>query len=146
MKKRYVYSGLLIALLVSGCSEETSHSSHTEMQEMIELEYMMTEPLQAGEQTIAIQLTQHEEAVNDADSVIFEVWQAGHSDAAQKIEAVHTENGIYEAVYTFDDNTAYYVIAHTTAKGIHLMPKEQMIIGEVDRIPADDYRGSMDHS
>ena len=146
MKKRYVYSGMLIILLVSGCGEEASHSSHTEMQEMIELEYMMTEPLQAGEQTIAIQLTQHEEAVDDADSVIFEVWQAGQGDAAQKIEAVHTQDGIYEVTYTFSDNTAYYVIAHTTAKGIHLMPKEQIIIGEVDAIPADDHRGSMDHS
>ena len=99
-----------------------------------------------GDVTLSVALTQAEDIVEDADSVVFEVWQAGKSTESIHIDAQYVEDGIYEVAHTFDEAGVYYMFAHTTARGLHVMPKQQIIVGDVDLQSAnvdDDYKGSM---
>ena len=65
------------------------------------------------------------------DAVVeFEVWESGMRDEGQMIEGNLTEDGVYEANYSFDHDGVYYMFAHTTARGLHVMPKQELIVGE----------------
>ena len=133
MKRKW--SGLLLATwLLAACGDsEAVSSSYTEQMEMIDV-------------TLSVALTQAEDIVEDADSAVFEVWQAGKSTESIHIDAQYVEDGIYEVAHTFDEAGVYYMFAHTTARGLHVMPKQQIIVGDVDLQSAnvdDDYKGSM---
>ena len=47
--------------------------------------------------SLSVKVTQGDEAVDDADSVEFEVWESGMRDAREMIEGNLTEDGVYEA-------------------------------------------------
>ena len=57
-----------------------------------------------------------------------------------------TKDGIYTASYTFEHDGVYYMFAHTTARGMHTMPKQKMIVGHPDmnQVLEDDSSTSMD--
>lgn len=145
MKQKW--SGLVLAAwLLAGCGEqEAVSSSHTEQMQMIDVSFLTAEELPVGETTLAVALVQEDEIVDDADSVVFEVWEAGKSAEAIHITATYTEDGIYEAQHTFTEDGVYYMFAHTTARGLHVMPKQQLLVGDVSNIEEieDDYKGSM---
>ena len=144
---RHAWSGLLLTTwLLAACGEPAAvSSSHTEQVEMIDVTFLTPVEIPVGEATLAVALTQQDDIVEDADSVVFEVWESGNSTASQHIEATYAEDGIYEATYTFEADGVYYMFAHTTARGLHVMPKQQMIVGEVSEqmLMNDDYSGSM---
>ncbi|MBS7344630.1 MAG: FixH family protein [Caryophanon sp.] len=141
------WSGLLLTTwLLAACGESAAvSSSHTEQMEMIDVTFLTPTELPVGEATLSVALTQADDIVEDADSVVFEVWESGNSAQAEHINATYVEDGIYEATYTFKEDGVYYMFAHTTARGLHVMPKQQMIVGEVSEqmITNDDYTGSM---
>lgn len=58
-----------------------------------------------------------------------------------------TEDGIYVADYTFDHDGVYYMFAHTTARGMHVMPKQELIVGNPDmsKVLEDTSSNSMEH-
>ena len=66
---------------------------------------------------------------HDHDEVIFEIWSIGDKDNSEMIEAEHTENGLYEIEYTFESEGIFYVQSYVTARGLHVMPTEEVIIG-----------------
>ena len=51
-----------------------------------------------------------------------------------------------QAEYTFDHDGVYYMYAHTTARGMHVMPKQQFIVGNPDmsKVLEDSSSSSMD--
>ncbi|OCS85990.1 FixH family protein [Caryophanon latum] len=146
MKRKW--SGLLLATwLLAACGDsEAVSSSYTEQMEMIDVTFLTPLEVPVGDVTLSVALTQAEDIVEDADSVVFEVWQAGKSTESIHIDAQYVEDGIYEVAHTFDEAGVYYMFAHTTARGLHVMPKQQLIVGDVDLQSAnvdDDYKGSM---
>ena len=63
------------------------------------------------------------------------------------VEGNLTEDGVYEANFTFDHDGVYYMFAHTNARGLHVMPKQELIVGEPDmsKVLPDDSDDSMSH-
>ena len=60
------------------------------------------------------------------------------------------QDGVYKATTTFDHDGVYYMYAHTTANGVHNMPKQQIIAGSPDMtkvVPEDEKaNNSMDNN
>lgn len=151
MKKVIISLALLVALTLVGCGEkEETHTStsHQGTLEEVFVEIQTPEELPVGEEIVlSAKVTQSDEAVNDADSVEFEVWESGLRDEGHMVEGKLTKDGIYEAEFTFDHDGIYYMFAHTTARDMHVMPKQELTVGTPDmsNVLPDESDNSMDH-
>ncbi|MBD7945563.1 FixH family protein [Psychrobacillus sp. Sa2BUA9] len=151
MKKTIMVLALLVAFTLVGCGEkEETHTStsHQGTLDEVIVEIQTPEKLQVGEEVVlSAKVTQSKEAVNDADSVEFEVWESGLRKEGHMVEGTLTEDGVYEANFTFDHDGVYYMFAHTTARGLHVMPKQELTVGNPDmsKVLPDDSDNSMDH-
>ena len=162
MKKTVVLGGreemkakLLVALIITGLvmgacgTQEENHSDHqNEMMQEVIVEIQTAKELPVGEEVIlSARVTQGEEAVNDADHVEFEVWESGLIEDSVKIDGVLTEDGVYEAPFTFEHDGVYYMFAHTTARDLHIMPKQELIVGspDMEKVLPDNSDNSMEH-
>ncbi|MBM7579316.1 FixH family protein [Jeotgalibacillus terrae] len=126
MKKWMI--GLMAVMLLAACSQEEEAAN--ELPEMVEVEIMVPEDAVPGEETVLqAEVTQGGEAVEDANEVLFEIWNDAAGTESERVEASHTENGVYEIPYTFEESV-YTVQAHTTARDMHVMPKTQFHVGE----------------
>ncbi len=149
MNKKFLAALAMSALILGACGdkEEENHSDHqNEMMQEVMVEIQTAKELPVGEEVIlSAKVTQGEEAVNDADHVEFEVWESGLRENSQMIDGELTEDGIYEASFTFDHDGVYYMFAHTTARGLHVMPKQELIVGEpnMENVLPDNSDNSM---
>lgn len=133
--KKGIAAFTLTAMVLTGCgAEEANHTNHEEttFQEIV-VQIQTPEQQPVGEKVVlSAKVSQGEEAVDDADKVEFEVWESGLRDDGEMIEATLTKDGVYEASYTFDHDGVYYMFAHTTARGLHTMPKQKLTVGSPD--------------
>lgn len=133
--KKGIAAFSITAMMLTGCgAEEESHTNHEEttFQEIV-VQIQTAEQLPVGEEVVlSAKVSQGEEAVDDADKVEFEVWESGLRDEGKMIEGTLTKDGVYEANHTFDHDGVYYMYAHTTARGLHTMPKQKLTVGSPD--------------
>ena len=78
---------------------------------------------------MAAVVTQGDEKVEDADEVVFEVWEEGKKDDSVKIESTNEKDGLYTAETTFDHDGLFHVQVHVTARGLHTMPIKEVTVG-----------------
>lgn len=125
-------------------SESPSTSNNEGTLEEVIVDIQTAETLSVDDVVLSAKVTQSDEAVDDA-SVEFEVWESGLRDEGHMIEGNLTEDGVYEANYSFDHDGVYYMFAHTNARGLHVMPKQELIVGKPDmsKVLPDDSDNSM---
>ncbi|MBE1554258.1 FixH family protein [Sporosarcina limicola] len=70
-----------------------------------------------------------EEKVEDADEVVFEVWEEGKKDDSVMIESINEKAGLYTAETTFDHDGLFHIQVHVTARSMHTMPKKEVTVG-----------------
>lgn len=122
-------AGLAAVMMLAACSSEEEQASN-ELPQMVEVDISVPEDAVPGEETVVqAEVTQGGEAVEDAQEVLFEIWNDAAGTKSERVEGTFTENGIYEAAYTFEESV-YTVQAHTTARDMHVMPKTQFHVGE----------------
>lgn len=148
--KKWFYSLVAVPFLLVGCGDdpEVETLETAEVPAIVDVHIQTAEQLNAGETIqLAARVTQDEEAVNDAKEVKFEVWESGLRDKGEMLDGELTEDGIYVADYTFDHDGVYYMFAHTTARGMHVMPKQELIVGNPDmsKVLEDTSSNSMEH-
>lgn len=133
LKIKLLVLALLPFLLLSACGTEKSGAAGTGGDvHPLTVEIMTPEKLEAGQTAIlSAVVKQGEETVEDADEVIFEVWESGSRNDAEMIEAEHTSDGVYEAETELEEGL-YFVQAHTTARLMHAMPKQELTVGNPD--------------
>lgn len=149
MMKKWFYSIVAVPFLLVGCGEEELQTdANTEAPAIVEVAIQTAEQLTIGETTLAARVTQGDEVVADADEVKFEVWESGLRDDGEMVHGTLAEDGVYAADYTFDHDGVYYMFAHTTARGMHVMPKQKLIVGNPDmsKVLEDTSSNTMDHS
>ncbi|HSP21563.1 MAG TPA: FixH family protein [Planococcus sp. (in: firmicutes)] len=133
MKKLMVIG--VFGLMLAGCGmeEESVDNATAAEQEVQELEVeVLTEAKgEAGEWTLEAYVSQGGEAVNDADEVKFEVFEAGKKDESVKTDYTDVKDGVYSVKHTFQEDGVYYFIPHVTARSLHTMPTQQVIVGKV---------------
>ncbi|AQQ52567.1 FixH family protein [Planococcus lenghuensis] len=140
MRKVWMGLGLIAVMTTAGCgAEEAGHNSPEEQVdaegtlEMITVEIITSETAEPGDEVrLAAEVVQGTEAVADADEVMFEVWKSGRREQGEMIEGIHTENGIYEASRVFEEKGLYFIQAHTSARGLHIMPQQEITVGNPD--------------
>jgi hypothetical protein len=149
--KKWMFSLVAIPALLFGCGEEEPIVDTLDsgvMPVAIEVEITSPTVLHAGESVeLSARVTQGAEVVNDAEEVKFEVWESGLRDAGIMLEGELTEDGTYAVDYTFAHDGVYFMYAHTTARGLHVMPKQEIIVGNPDmsQVLEDTASSSMDH-
>ena len=133
MKKLMVIGAFGLMLAGCGMEEKSADNASAAGQEMQELEVqVLTEPAgETGEWTLEAYVSQGGEAVNDADEVKFEVFEAGKKDESVKIDYTDVQEGVYSIKHTFQEDGVYYFIPHVTARRMHTMPTQQVIVGQV---------------
>ena len=149
--KKWMFSLVAVPILLFGCNEENvvdTLDSGENIPVAIEVEIvneLTIEP--AVDATLAARVTQGDEVVEDADEVTFEVWESGKRDEGMMLEGTLQENGTYTAQYIFPHDGVYYMFAHTTARGMHVMPKVELIVGNPDmsKVVEDMSDASMNH-
>ncbi|MBB5180102.1 hypothetical protein HNQ44_001526 [Planomicrobium koreense] len=133
MKKLMVIGALGLMLAGCGMEEESVDNASAAEQEVQELEVeVLTEAKgETGEWTLEAYVSQGSEAVNDADEVKFEVFEAGKKDDSVKTDYTDVKDGVYSVKHTFQQDGVYYFIPHVTARGLHTMPTQQVLVGDV---------------
>jgi len=142
MKKGFLFfTMLVIAGILIACSNDQTNEVEDDDGELKELEVDFDVPESADPgDTIELKasVTYGDEPVSDADEVLFEVWESGHQDDGEKIEAENQEDGTYTLEYTFEEEAVYEMYAHTTAEGLHTMPKKEIIVGDAEAEEKED--------
>lgn len=120
-----------VLFIASGCSD-SAHDANNDVLDIIDVKIktspdklVLNQPL-----TISATISQGGNRVNDAKEVEFEVWKWGeknHETRKGKPQGV----GVYSIERTFTSDGIYYVIAHVSARGMHNMPRRQLIVGTV---------------
>ncbi|PRO67167.1 FixH family protein [Alkalicoccus urumqiensis] len=144
MKKGLVMAPVLLLAACGTSDEESTGAVSIEDVNMEPLETVIEAPdsVEPGDDVVlAAVVTQGEEQVEDAGEVEFEIWVDGAKSESDSVEAVHTENGVYEAEYAFEDEAVYQVQAHTTARGSHVMPVQEVTSGDPDAEPHEGHHG-----
>lgn len=149
--KKYLYSLVAIPVLLFGCSNESDIDTNEGPIDadslMVDVEILTPEEVAVNEPIeLAAKVTQNNEPVDDAEIVQFEVWESGYRDKGQLIDGELQGDGVYNAEITFDQEGVYYMFAHTTARGLHVMPKQQIVVGNPDmsQVVEDNSDDSMD--
>ncbi|MDZ5474172.1 FixH family protein [Bacillus sp. 31A1R] len=117
---------ILLIMALSGCGVKED-----ELPELIEVKFRTNpEEIKINEEVqLVATVVQGKEQVDDASKVQFELWKEGTSeDQHLKLSTKHQKDGIYIVKYTFEEPGKYYIISHTTARGLHVMPKNEFIV------------------
>ncbi|MCQ6560231.1 FixH family protein [Paenibacillus mendelii] len=120
--------GASCLLLITACSN--SSSDNAEGSKLIQVEVKpVQETLQPGRAIlIDAHVTQGSENVTDAQEVKFEIWKKDE-EQHKTITAAHWQDGVYRIKTIFPGDGTYYVIAHVTARDMHVMPQKELIVG-----------------
>lgn len=145
--KKWFLSLLAVPALLVGCNEAVdTNEAGSAMPQIVEVTILTEKKLPVGEKVkLAAQVKQGDEFVEDAEEVKFEVWESGMREDGVMLDGKLTKEGIYEVDFTFDHDGVYYMFAHTTARGIHVMPKTELIVGNPDmsKVLEDNSSNSM---
>lgn len=150
MKKVVLATMLALSLAACASEAETPIDTNDVVEEIVEVKVEILTPEQVEANVpvkLEAKLTQGDEIVNDADNVKFEVWQSGMRDSGTMIDGEFKGDGIFSAETTFTEDGVYYMFAHTNARGMHVMPKQQITVGNPDmsKVLPDDSTNEMKH-
>lgn len=151
--KKWLLALVAVPALLVGCGEkkESAALPEPEVAAIPEVEILTSKEVAINETIdLAAQVVQGGKKVDNA-VVQFEVWESGKRDQSQMIDGELEKDGVYKATTTFDHDGVYYMYAHTTANGVHTMPKQQITAGSPDMtkvLPEDEKanNNSMDHN
>lgn len=157
LKRTALYMIIFACVLILGaCGNSNEGASSSDerpglpIARMIEVDLNLPETAEVGEEVIIeATVTLDNEPVEDADEVVFEVWQRDQKDDGQHIDGEHQGDGVYSISLSFDEDDLYYVISHVTVEEMHNMPQKRIAVGDVpDEIlneedPEHDPHGDM---
>lgn len=114
------------AVLVAGCS---ASPKEPEVPEIVEVEILTSKEVPLAPLTLEARVTQGQNNIEDAH-VQFEFWQSGMRDDAYMLDGEYQGDGVYQIQVEPEHDGIYYMFAHTTASGMHVMPKQEIKVGE----------------
>lgn len=129
-----MYKGILLAfclLSAAGCSASMSDNK---MPEMVEANILLPAKVELNKPNLLkVRVTQGNENVDDAEDVEFEIWNANSEKKSELIKANHVNGGLYEVKKTFANKGIYFIQTHVTARTMHVMPKKQLVVGNLSK-------------
>jgi len=137
MKKitSFIIVTICLSIVLSACNNNKENNT-TEENELKFLDVSIIKPNEKlvadKEYTISAEVTYGDEKVEDANEVKFEIWEKGFEDESEFVIGEHQGEGIYSIQKKFDHDGIFYVVAHVTARDMHNMPKEELLVGDVE--------------
>ena len=122
----------VVLVLVAACSQkEQPKYDNDEVPLPISVDLSVTEEVDVnGTVEMAAVVMQGDEKVEDADEVVFEVWEEGKKDESVMIESTNKKEGLYTAETSFDHDGLFHIQSHVTARAMHIMPKKEVTVGD----------------
>lgn len=141
-QKSWIFiAGLVLATMAACSNEKPQAVVIDETPQPIIVDLTVTEKVEVGGTVnMAAVVTHGDEKVVDADEVLFEFWEEGKKDDSVKIESVNGKDGSYTAETTFDHDGLFQVQVHVTARGMHTMPMQEVIVGSGAAVGEDHGR------
>lgn len=132
-------------LFLAACT--AGESGAGEVPEVVEADIQLPAEMNPGEDyQLQVEVTQGGEPVEDADEVLFEIWNDSEGGESNRVEAIHIGEGIYQVEQTFETAGIYSVQTHTTARTMHVMPKRQFEVGNATKKQMEAAKkNSLDH-
>ncbi|MCP8966959.1 FixH family protein [Ectobacillus ponti] len=129
MRKWMILPGMLV-LILAGCSSKEHNNTGNSVMKEVKVEVKTApEKLEANKKVeVQALVTQDGKAVEDAESVKFEIWKEG-SEKHDMLTAKHKDGSVYAADETFSEDGVYHIIAHTNARDMHTMPEVKVTVG-----------------
>ncbi|WP_342505540.1 FixH family protein [Sporosarcina sp. FSL K6-2383] len=122
--------GLVLAMMAACGNEKPKDTAVDEVPQPIIVDLTVTEEVEVnGTVDMAAVVTQGDEAVEDADEVLFEIWEEGKKEDSVKMESINEKDGLYTAETAFDHDGVFHIQVHVTARGLHTMPMKKVIVG-----------------
>ncbi|WP_335870120.1 FixH family protein [Bacillus sp. 2205SS5-2] len=141
---------IAVTLLLAACGNDDKQSqaeNNTEAPVAIAAELQVPESGNIGEGIeFSTKVKQGDELVDDADEVKYEIWMDGQKDDSEMIDAEKSDKGHYVIEKTFEMNGKYIVQVHVTARGLHTMPKSEILIGDGEMDNNGDHQEHLDSS
>lgn len=145
---------LVLSLFLAACgAPESEEEEEVQSEDLLPIEVEIStnpavESLKVGESfTIQAKVTQGDELVNDAEDVQFEFWKKDQeSDDHVMVEGESQGDGIYSIEKQVKEAGIYYVVSHVTARDMHNMPKQELVIGDVDQSELSSGEEEENHS
>lgn len=134
MKNFFLFILALALAILTACSANKDEGAESlDELKALEVEFEVPEQAEVGE-TILLKaiVTYGDEKVENADEVIFEYWEEGNKDESTMIDSTNNGDGTYTAEITFKSDGVFSIYAHTTARGMHTMPKKTITVENVD--------------
>lgn len=130
---------MMLAACGSTNNNENTNGNNDDVPSMVEVEIKLPEAVEPNEEVkIEALVTQGGENVDDASEVKFEVWQQGQEADHEMVEAKNDGSGSYSIKKTFKEEGFYYVVAHTTARDMHVMPRVELTVGNPEPIEKEE--------
>lgn len=133
--KKMLYGFIMImvvaALAACGNKEDDTLKETPELLPLVAKLTVTNEVEVDGKVEMSTVVTYGDDFVDDANEVIYEVWEEGKKSESTMIESKNAGEGVYTAETSFAYDGIFNIQVHVTAKGSHTMPKEQVIVGEV---------------
>ena len=121
---------MLATMAACGKAEDTVKGDDTGLPLPLDVELAVTEKVEVdGTVEMSAVVTQGEDKVDDADEVVFEIWEEGKKDASEKIESTNDKEGLYSAETSFDHDGLFHIQVHVSARGLHTMPTKEVTVG-----------------
>lgn len=120
--------------ILAACGEDNTEGDiDTDLSELKQLEVALdvTEEADINE-TVEMNaaVTHGDEDVDDADEVVFEVWEESDQDNSEMIDSTNNDDGSYSAETTFDHDGLFHIQSHVTARETHTMPEKEVTVGD----------------
>ncbi|UOQ86429.1 FixH family protein [Gracilibacillus salinarum] len=130
--KKLFWLMLSAIIVLTACADNSNTEDSAEEDELqgIKVNFTLPEQAKTGEAVTltATVTTTSGEKVTDAEEMMFEYWNIEDEENTVMVESTNNEDGTYTAEVTFSEPGDYESYAHTTANGIHSMPKKAISI------------------
>ena len=131
--KRKIALFLFIAIIgtLVACGKKEEPITELAPPEPLAVNLTVTETVEINE-TVDMKaiVTIGDEKIEDADEVVYEVWEEGKKAESEMIDAVNEGKGIYTAEKSFDHDGLFHIQVHVTARTQHTMPVKEVTVGD----------------
>lgn len=136
-----LFSLPLFMLVACGNNNQSDVDTDLSELEILEANLEVTEEVDVDDTVeMNADVTYGDEDVDDADEVVFEVWEENDKDNSEMIDSTNNGDGSYTADTTFDHDGLFHIQVHVTAREMHTMPKKEVTVGDggnYDDVEAD---------
>ncbi|QTD41319.1 FixH family protein [Sporosarcina sp. Te-1] len=136
MKKTSWLISVGMVLMLAACGSNKDNAAEqeaSESEEILPIAVELTVPEKADvKESIVLEtvVTQGDDLVDDANEVVYEIWEEGKKEDSHKIDSSNEGKGLYKAETSFDHDGKFHIQVHVTARDMHTMPEKVVTVGD----------------